>query len=159
MRTKGAAIGTATNWICNFIVVEITPIGIQSQGWKFYIIWCVFNFSFVPLVYFLYPETAGRTLEDLDAYYRESPKLLVFRDKDVISSHRPEKFKLAEEDNLRKASSADAVTFRRQSRVSIGSRGMSGMMPETEKVKTDASSEYTHVDHGKTSTDFGAKDV
>lgn len=30
MRTKGAALGTASNWAFNFMVVEITPIGIQS---------------------------------------------------------------------------------------------------------------------------------
>jgi Sugar (and other) transporter. len=35
MRTKGAAVATATDWITNFVIVEITPIGIQSIGWKF----------------------------------------------------------------------------------------------------------------------------
>ena len=59
MRTKGAAIGTASNWIFNFMVVEITPIGIQNLKWKFYIVWTVLNASFVPLMYFFYPETAG----------------------------------------------------------------------------------------------------
>jgi hypothetical protein len=67
MRTKGAALGTATNWfvistpskhhlltkpptrIFNFMVVEITPPGIESLHWRFYIIWCVFNFSFIPI--------------------------------------------------------------------------------------------------------------
>lgn len=44
-------------------VVEITPIGIQTLHWKFYIVWTVLNFSFIPCIYFLYPETAGRTLE------------------------------------------------------------------------------------------------
>lgn len=47
MRNKGAALGTATNWIFNFMVVEITPIGIENLGWRFYIVWMVFNFSFV----------------------------------------------------------------------------------------------------------------
>ena len=60
MRPKCAAAGTATNWIFNFPVVEITPYGIQSLGWQFYIIWTVFNAAFVPIVYFFYPETAGR---------------------------------------------------------------------------------------------------
>ena len=31
------------------LVVEITPPGIQSLQWKFYIIWTVFNFAFVPI--------------------------------------------------------------------------------------------------------------
>lgn len=51
MRTRGAALGTATNWIVNFMVVEITPPGIGSLGWQFYIIWTVFNFSFIPIIY------------------------------------------------------------------------------------------------------------
>jgi len=35
MRTKGAAVATATDWLTNFIVVEVTPIGIQNLSWKF----------------------------------------------------------------------------------------------------------------------------
>lgn len=87
MKNKGAALGTATNWLCNFIVVEITPIGINSLHWKFYIIWTVFNGAFVPLVYLFYPETAGRTLEDIDRYFMEHDNILVFRDK--ASGHNP----------------------------------------------------------------------
>jgi len=30
------------------MVVEITPIGIKTLNWKFYIIWTVLNGSFVP---------------------------------------------------------------------------------------------------------------
>ena len=66
------------------MVVEITQIGIQTLQWKFYIIWTVLNGSFVPFTYFLYPETAGRTLEDIDHYFRSQPGLLVFRDKVCI---------------------------------------------------------------------------
>lgn len=107
------------------LTLIVTPIGIQSLGWRFYIIWVVFNFSFVPLVYFFYPETAARTLEDLDAYYRESPPLLVFRDKDVISSKRPAKYIEKEQEDVRRASGANAMEFRRSSRVNYGSRSNS----------------------------------
>ena len=62
-------------------MVEITPIGISSLGWKFYIIWTVFNGAFVPLVYLFYPETAGRTLEDIDRYFMDHDNIFVFRDK------------------------------------------------------------------------------
>lgn len=92
MRTKGAALGTATNWAFNFMVVEITPSGIATLGWKFYIIWTVFNFSFVPVVYFFYPETADRSLEDLDRYFRDHDNLLVFQDAEATSSKRPAKY-------------------------------------------------------------------
>ncbi|KAJ4523683.1 hypothetical protein HRR93_000332 [Exophiala dermatitidis] len=120
MRTKGAAIGTATNWIFNFMVVEITPIGIQNLHWKFYIVWTVLNASFIPLMYFFYPETAGRSLEDIDDYYRTNQPLLVFRDKSVTSSKRPDKYRIREEEEVRRNSSVDPTVFRRASRVSAG---------------------------------------
>jgi hypothetical protein len=108
MRTKGAALGTATNWIMNFMVVEITPIGINSLHWKFYIIWTVFNFSFIPIVYCLYPETADRTLEDMDRFFRENHDPLVFRHKEAISTKRPLAYIEAERDEIRRSSSVHA---------------------------------------------------
>jgi hypothetical protein len=94
--------------ITNFIVVEITPIGIQSIGWKFWIVWTVTNAVFLPILYFFYPETgmfkcsllflfltvivANRSLEDLDAYYRTDPSLIVSGDPDAICKKRPQKY-------------------------------------------------------------------
>ena len=54
------------------MVVEITPIGINSLGWKFYIIWTVLNGAFVPVIYLFYPETAGRALEDIDRLFAKA---------------------------------------------------------------------------------------
>ncbi|OAA64572.1 General substrate transporter [Niveomyces insectorum RCEF 264] len=86
MRTKGAALATMTNWITNFVIVEITPIGIQNLGWQFWIIWVVFNAVFLPVIYFLYPETSNRSLEDMDYYYRKDPPLLVTSGSEAVSS-------------------------------------------------------------------------
>ncbi|KAI0440504.1 hexose carrier protein [Xylaria telfairii] len=96
MRTKGAAVATMTNWITNFLVVEVTPIGIQNIGWKFYLIWAVVNAAAIPIIWAVFPETSNRTLEDLDAYYREDPPLLVLKDKDATSVCRPPKFAVAQ---------------------------------------------------------------
>lgn len=80
MRTKGAAVATAMDWlvnpfvvlffllpleivfltsrrITNFVVVEVTPIGIQNLGWKFWLVWTATNAAFLPILYFFYPET------------------------------------------------------------------------------------------------------
>lgn len=61
-----------------------------------------------PTVYFFYPETAGRTLEDLDRYFAGDAPLLVFRDKEVIASKRPERFVQGEKDEIRRHSSVAA---------------------------------------------------
>jgi hypothetical protein len=49
MRTKGAALATAANWLSNYLIVEITPAGIEYLGWRFYLIWMAFNAIFVPV--------------------------------------------------------------------------------------------------------------
>ncbi|PVI00209.1 general substrate transporter [Periconia macrospinosa] len=105
MRTKGAAIGTATNWIFNFMVVEITPPGIRNLQWRFYIIWIVFNFAFIPIVYLFYPETAGRSLEDLDRFFASDPPLFVFTKKEAIEEKRPEQYVQREKEEVRRNSS------------------------------------------------------
>ncbi|KAJ7226982.1 general substrate transporter [Mycena pura] len=93
MRTKGAALATAANWLSNYIIVEITPPGIASLGWRFYLIWMFFNALFVPVVWLFYPETANRHLEDIDHLYRDNSKMvLVFRNKEAIQLERPQRF-------------------------------------------------------------------
>lgn len=62
----------------------------------------------IPTVYFFYPETAGRTLEDLDRYFAGDAPLLVFRDKEVIASKRPERFVQSEKEEVRRHSSVAA---------------------------------------------------
>lgn len=111
MRTKGAAVATMTNWITNFVVVEVTPIGIQQLGWKFYIIWTVMNAVFLPIIWLFYPETANRSLEDLDAYYRDNPPLFLHSDRDSTSVSRPERFIRAQGRDIEQA----AENLRRRS--------------------------------------------
>ncbi|KAM0365947.1 hypothetical protein ACHAPZ_009760 [Fusarium culmorum] len=88
--------------ITNFIVVEITPIGIQNLGWRFWIVWTVTNALFLPAIYFFYPETANRKLEDMDAYFRENPSIIVVNDKDVIIAKRPEKYIEQDQEDIRR---------------------------------------------------------
>jgi hypothetical protein len=57
-----------------------------------YLVFACFNLAFIAVVYFLYPETANRTLEDLDAYFdRDSghKTIIPFGDKSSKSTARP----------------------------------------------------------------------
>ncbi|KAJ7242404.1 general substrate transporter [Mycena haematopus] len=97
MRTKGAALATAMNWLSNYLIVEITPPGIAYLGWRFYLIWMFFNALFVPLVWLLYPETANRHLEDIDRLYRDAPTMVfVYKNPEAIQLGRPQRFVEAE---------------------------------------------------------------
>jgi len=55
-RNKGVALGVSTHWLSNFVVVYVTPQAIENLGYQLYIIWAVFNASFVPITWFFYPE-------------------------------------------------------------------------------------------------------
>ncbi|KAI9375196.1 hypothetical protein BJX61DRAFT_531824 [Aspergillus egyptiacus] len=69
IRTRTAALSTATNWIFTFLVVEITPVSISNIGYRTYIYFAIFNFCFLPLIYFFYPETRNLTLEQIDLLF------------------------------------------------------------------------------------------
>ncbi|KAJ4377745.1 hypothetical protein N0V83_000575 [Neocucurbitaria cava] len=71
VRAKGTAVGISANWIWNFFVVMITPILLNSLAWKGYLIFMILNFSFIPLVFFCYPETSNLTLEEVDWLFYE----------------------------------------------------------------------------------------
>lgn len=96
-RTLGVALSVATNWIMNFMVAEVTPVGIENLRWRFWIIWAVICAVFVPIVYLFYPETANRSLEDIDRFFEMKPGVFVFRNKIATQLARPEAF--AEEDD------------------------------------------------------------
>lgn len=65
-RNRGAGIATATNWICNYAVVLVTPIGIEKIAWRYYLVYAVLNMAFVPIVHLFYEETAKLSLEEVD---------------------------------------------------------------------------------------------
>ena len=47
----------------------ITPIGLANLNYKFYIIWAVFGFAFMVICYLFYPETARKSLEEMDSLF------------------------------------------------------------------------------------------
>lgn len=69
IRTRGSALSTASNWICNFAVVKLTPSALHNIGWKTYVIFTIFNAAWVPVIYVFLPETRGLTLEAVDALF------------------------------------------------------------------------------------------
>lgn len=83
MRNRGGAIASATEWLSAFIVVQITPTGVDNLGWKFYLIWLAACVAAVPYLYFLYPETGGASLEEMDYYFANQRNWVVTKAKNV----------------------------------------------------------------------------
>jgi hypothetical protein len=72
IRAPANGLSTSANCIFNFMVVMITPVSFSSIGYKTYIIFPVINAFIFPVVYFFYPETAYRSLEENDTVFRKT---------------------------------------------------------------------------------------
>lgn len=72
IRAPANAISTTANWAFNFMVVMVTPPAFANIGYKTYIIFAVINAAMVPSVYFFFPETAGRSLEEMDEIFHKT---------------------------------------------------------------------------------------
>ena len=55
-RTFGAALGAATQWLFNYVMLQVTPVAISNIGYKTYFIFACCNAAFVPLIWFVVPE-------------------------------------------------------------------------------------------------------
>lgn len=74
-RVPITAIANATQWMCQFLVAQVTPPGTTSLKNRYYIIYAVLNASFAVIVYFLFPETNGRSLEDMDMVFESTTNI------------------------------------------------------------------------------------
>ncbi|EAW20602.1 putative MFS monosaccharide transporter [Aspergillus fischeri NRRL 181] len=68
-RAKANAVSTCSNWLFNFTVVMITPVMVAHIGWGTYLFFAALNASFIPVIWFFYPETANRSLEEIDLIF------------------------------------------------------------------------------------------
>ncbi|KAJ5395218.1 uncharacterized protein N7487_009521 [Penicillium crustosum] len=66
LRGKAAALSTASNWAFNFALSYFIPPAFVNITWKTYVIFAVFAFAMTLHVFFVFPETSGRTLEEVE---------------------------------------------------------------------------------------------
>ncbi|KAF8555782.1 general substrate transporter [Imleria badia] len=71
VRAKAVALSTATNWLFNFALAWAVPPGLSSIAWKTYFVFATFNFAAAIHFTFCFPETAQRTLEEIEAVFAQ----------------------------------------------------------------------------------------
>eukprot|EP01113_Clastostelium_recurvatum_P006022 TRINITY_DN12721_c0_g1_i1.p1 TRINITY_DN12721_c0_g1~~TRINITY_DN12721_c0_g1_i1.p1 ORF type:complete len:429 (-),score=66.28 TRINITY_DN12721_c0_g1_i1:29-1315(-) len=75
-RAKGSAWSSFAFAIGNAAVVMCVPYLIQTVTFYIFIIFAVCNFLIIPIVYLFYPETANRSLEELDVLFTSKSVLV-----------------------------------------------------------------------------------
>ncbi|MCJ1304603.1 hypothetical protein MMC08_007416 [Hypocenomyce scalaris] len=97
-RSQTAALGTSATWIFTFLVAEITPVAITNIGYRTYIIFGVFNLAWIPIIYFFYPETKGKSLEQIDLLFT-GPKVLIDISEDDLFEMQQRQIEHAAQEN------------------------------------------------------------
>jgi sugar porter (SP) family MFS transporter len=79
VRAKGTSITTAANWLMNFVISEICPVMLSSITFGTYIFFGCCGAIMATVVYLFFPETKGRSLEEMDVVF--SGSVFVHRNK------------------------------------------------------------------------------
>jgi hypothetical protein len=74
LRGKAVALSTSANWIFNFALSYFVPPAFVNIKWEVYIIFGVFCTVMTIHVFFLFPETAGKTLEEVEEIFMSDVK-------------------------------------------------------------------------------------
>ncbi|WVQ70810.1 hypothetical protein IAR50_000332 [Cryptococcus sp. DSM 104548] len=69
VRTQANAISTMVNWLFNFTVVQVLPTMTASIGAYTFLFFGCINIAFLPFIWFFYPETTNRSLEEIDVIF------------------------------------------------------------------------------------------
>ncbi|KAJ7646478.1 general substrate transporter [Roridomyces roridus] len=69
IRAQGTAVCTCANWACNVLISQVAPIGMARISWRFYILFVLTNLVNALVVLFFFPETKGKSLEEMDAVF------------------------------------------------------------------------------------------
>ncbi|MCJ1363794.1 hypothetical protein MMC16_002903 [Acarospora aff. strigata] len=71
VRGKAVALATSANWAFNFALGYFVPPAFVNIQWRTYIIFGVFCAAMFIHVFFLFPETAGKTLEEVEDLFTD----------------------------------------------------------------------------------------
>lgn len=64
-RQRGAAVATSLNWMFNFAIAMFTPSAFKNITWKTYFVFATFCGTMFIHVFFFFPETKGKRLEEI----------------------------------------------------------------------------------------------
>lgn len=72
VRGKAVAFTTSGNWAFNFALAYFVPPAFANITWKTYVLFAVFCFCMFVHVFFMFPETANKTLEEIQDIFDDT---------------------------------------------------------------------------------------
>ncbi|KAL3423376.1 high-affinity glucose transporter [Phlyctema vagabunda] len=72
VRGKAVALATSANWAFNFALAYFVPPAFANIKWQVYIVFGVFLFSMFVHVFFMFPETSQKPLEEIEHIFDDT---------------------------------------------------------------------------------------
>jgi hypothetical protein len=69
IRAAGNAVAFCTFNAITIMLVQVTPIAVEHIAWKYFLIFIITDAIFIVVVWWVYPETVGKTLEEIAALF------------------------------------------------------------------------------------------
>lgn len=89
LRAKGLSATLTTTFGAGFFNQYVNPIALDAIQWKFYFVYIATLATMIPTIYFLFPETKGRTLEEIATVFDgEVAETAAFRRASIAASVR-----------------------------------------------------------------------
>ncbi|KAK4705076.1 hypothetical protein P7C70_g1137, partial [Phenoliferia sp. Uapishka_3] len=79
VRGKAVSVSTASNWAFNFALAWFAPPSLRNIQWKTYFLFGTFCGAAFVHVFFCFPETKGRTLEEMEIVFSSGNHFTAWR--------------------------------------------------------------------------------
>lgn len=89
-RSKGVSIATMVSFAFNTLIGQITDLSIKNIGWKFYMIFIIFNFTNAVYFWLTLPETKLLPLEEMNYLFNHAPWVIPGTDKSTYTANMAE---------------------------------------------------------------------
>jgi MFS family permease len=65
LRSRGISVMYCSTFLGLVVGNQVNPIAMQNIGWKYYIVFCCILAGLIVIIWFLFPETKGHSLEEI----------------------------------------------------------------------------------------------
>lgn len=104
IRAAGNAVAFCTFNAITIMLVQVTPIAIERIAWRYFLIFIICDAIFIVVVYLVYPETVGKTLEEIAALFGDEVAV------DIQEAHHfPDTIGLSDEKVVGEVTEAERV--------------------------------------------------
>ncbi|KFY93020.1 hypothetical protein V500_03954 [Pseudogymnoascus sp. VKM F-4518 (FW-2643)] len=93
IRARGSSISICCNVLVNILFNQVSPIAFASVGWKYYSLFVCTNILGAVVVFLMFPETKGKSLEEIGAIFGDeviTPNLASVREKILAQGEEAE---------------------------------------------------------------------